>query len=60
MAHKESKSPPLMNCTQVVLTIPAVVTITVTTTPTSPTPTHDGRPSNGLMSAPAPTICGMR
>ena len=60
IAQSASSRPPLMNCTQVVLTMPAVATITVTTTPTRPTPTHCGRPRSGLISAPAPTICGTR
>ncbi len=49
-----------MNCTQVVDTMPAVTTMVVTTTPTSSTPTTCGRPSSGVISAPAPTICGIR
>ena len=57
---ESTSSEPLMNCTQVVDTMPAVTTMVVTTTPTSSTPTTCGRPSSGLISAPAPTICGIR
>ena len=49
-----------MNCTHVVDTMPAVTTINVTATPTRTTPAACGRPSRGVISAPAPTICGIR
>ena len=58
--QKKTSSDPLMNCTQVVDTMPAVTTMRVTTTPTRITPAVCGRPNSGVMSDPAPTICGMR
>jgi hypothetical protein len=58
--QNSTSSEPLMNCTQVVDTMPAVTTMVVTTTPTSSTPTTCGSPSSGVISAPAPTICGIR
>ena len=51
---------PLMNWTQVVETMPAVMTMVVTMQPTTITPMLWGTPINGRASAPAPTICGMR
>ena len=39
IAHNTTSSVPLMNCTQVVDTMPAVITINVTMQPTSRTPT---------------------
>ena len=60
MPQKNTRSDPLMNCTQVVETMPAVTTIMVTTTPTRITPTVCGRPNSGTIRSPAPTICGMR
>ena len=70
IAQKITSSDPLINCTQVVLTIPAVVTMKITMPPTSVTPiawfrsrpcqSHDFRLSSAFSNAPAPTICGMR
>ena len=58
--QNSTSSEPLMNCTQVVDTMPAVTTMVVTTMPTRITPATWGRPSSGVISAPAPTICGIR
>ena len=58
--QKKTSSDPLMNCTHVVDTMPAVTTMSVTATPTRITPTACGRPSSGTIRSPAPTICGMR
>ena len=58
--QKKTSSDPLMNCTPVVETMPAVTTIRVTVTPTRITPASWGRPRRGLMSDPAPTIWGIR
>ena len=58
--QKKTRSDPLMNCTQVVDTIPAVTTMSVTATPTRITPTAWGSPRSGMIRSPAPTICGMR
>ena len=55
-----TSSDPLMNWTHVVETMPAVTTMSVTTTPTRITPAVCGRPNSGVISDPAPTICGMR
>ena len=60
MPQKKTSSDPLMNCTQVVETMPAVTTISVTATPTRTTPTDCGKPNSGVISEPAPTICGIR
>ena len=56
MPQKKTSSDPLMNCTQVVETMPAVTTMTVTAAPTSITPTAWGSPNSGVTSEPAPTI----
>ena len=58
--QKNTKSEPLMNCTQVVETMPAVTTISVTATPTRITPAACGSPRSGWINEPAPTICGIR
>ena len=60
ITQKTTSSEPLMNCTQVVLTMPAVTTINTTTAPTRQTPVAWPNPKSGRTSAPAPTICGIR
>ena len=59
-AQNATSSDPLMNCTYVVLTIPAVTTIRITSPPTISTPQAWAIPSSGVTSDPAPTICGIR